>query len=69
MPPKSHPFCFPLPPAINPPPKRVTNETPVITNCKDDSCTEVNLRIIEKTKLLIIAIIKMAITPYRMALP
>jgi hypothetical protein len=48
---------------MNPPAKRETNETAEIIYCREDSCSEVNRRSSEKTRLLATAMAKMAIIP------
>lgn len=64
-PPRSHPFLFPFPPEINPPINKLKKEMIVMINRNDVSCTEVNVKISEKRRLLIIAIKKIAIKPYK----
>ena len=68
-PPRNQPLCFPFPPEINPPANRVINDTMVMTYCKEDSCREVNLSSKENRMLLVIKRIKIAINPYKIALP
>jgi hypothetical protein len=48
---------------MNPPAKREMNETPVIIYCKDDSCSDVNLKSSEKMRLPATAMAKIAIIP------
>ncbi len=68
-PPNSQPFCFPFPPDINPPVNRAMNEMAVITYCTEDSCRDVNLRIIANRKLQTMAKVNIAIIPYNIDVP
>ena len=67
-PPSSHPFSFPLPPEIKPPANIAINEMAVTNHWIDDSCSDENLKIIEKIKLQNISKIKMANVPNSTAL-
>lgn len=67
--PISQPFCLPLPPDTNPPTNSVIKVIAVVTIPSEDSCVDVNLKMTEKIKLLIISSKKIAITPNKTALP
>jgi hypothetical protein len=62
-PPKINPFCFPLPPLINPPIKSDKNEMIVTNNEIECSSKSVKRRSMEKIRLAVIAISNMVITP------
>lgn len=62
-PPSIQPFCFPLPPEINPPINMEINEMAVTIYLTDVSCRDVNLNKKAKIRLVIIAKIKIANVP------
>ncbi|EIJ79005.1 hypothetical protein PB1_15644 [Bacillus methanolicus PB1] len=68
-PPSSHPFCFPFPPEIKPPINSEIKEMIVTIISIPDSWAEVNRKISEKIKLLIIANKNIPISPYKTAVP
>lgn len=67
--PISQPFCLPFVPAMNPPANKVIKEMAVVMTPNDASCIELNRKMSENTKLLIINKENIAIMPKIIALP